>query len=111
LLSPVFASVLFRVFVLMRTGPETPAKTHYMFRGLVRGFEGFTQVIIARPIEVSMCRRGPARLYSGHEVRTTKEPKESYYNLETWAGWKRINKPCGLYLILLATAQGLFGLD
>jgi len=60
-------------------------------------------------IEVSMCRRGPARLYVGHEVRATKEPKD--YNLETWAGWKRINKPCGLYFILLATSQGLFGLN
>ena len=69
---------------MMRTSPETPARTHYMFRGLIRGFEVFTQVIIARTIEVSMCRRGPARLYLGHEVRTTKEPKESYYNLETW---------------------------
>ena len=55
-----------------------------MFRGLIRGFEVFTQVIIARNIEVSMCRRGPARLYLGHEVRTTKEPKDSYFNLETW---------------------------
>ena len=82
-----------------------------MLKGLIRGYEGFTQVIIARTIEVSMCRRGPARRSLGHEVRTTKDPKESYYNLETWAGWKRINKPYGLYLILLATAQGLFGLN
>ena len=68
----------------MRTGLETPAMTHYMFRGLICDFEGFTQVIIARNIKVSMWRRGPARRYLGHEVRTTKEPKESYYNLETW---------------------------
>ena len=54
----------------MRTDPETPAWTHYMFRGLIRGFEGFTQVIIARTIEVPMCKRGPARLYVGHEERT-----------------------------------------
>jgi hypothetical protein len=69
---------------MMRTGPETPARTHYMFRGLICGFEGFTQVMIARTIEVSMCRRGPAQLYLGHEVRTAKEPKESYHNLKTW---------------------------
>jgi len=55
-----------------------------MFRSLIHGFEGVTQVIIARTIEVSMCRRGPARLYLGHEVRTTKDPKESFCNLETW---------------------------
>ena len=82
----------------MRVSLEIPARTHYMFKGLIRGFEGFTQVIIARTIEVSMWRRGPTRLYLGHEVRTTKETKESYYNLETWAGWKRIHKPYGLHL-------------
>ena len=69
---------------MIQTSPETPVRTHYMFRGLIRGFEGFTQVIISRTIEVSICRRGPARFYLGHEVRTTKESKESYYNLETW---------------------------
>ena len=87
--------------IMMRTGQETSTRTHYMFRGLIHGFEGFTQVIIAMTIEVSICRRGPARLYLGHEVRTPKEPKESYYNLETWnwwVGWKRINKPYGLYV-------------
>ena len=68
---------------MMRTGPETPAKTHHMLRGLIHGFEGFTQVIMARTIEVSMCRRCSARRSLSHEVRTTKEPKESYYNLET----------------------------
>ena len=69
---------------MMRTGPETPVRTHYIFRGLIRGFEVFTQVIIAKTIEVSRCMTGPTRLYLGHEARTTKEPKESYYNLETW---------------------------
>ena len=83
-----------------------------MFRGLIRGFEGFTQVIIARTIEVSMCRRGPARLYLGHEVSTAKGLKESYYNMGLiglMEDYKK-GKPYGLYLILFAKAQGLFGL-
>ncbi|KAG5253247.1 Autoimmune regulator [Salix suchowensis] len=32
---------------------------------------------------LSMCRRGSIQPYLGHERRTTKESKESYYNLET----------------------------
>jgi hypothetical protein len=28
-----------------------------------------------------MCKRGPTQPYLGHEVRTTKEAKESYYNM------------------------------
>uniref|UniRef100_A0A6N2LYU7 Uncharacterized protein n=1 Tax=Salix viminalis TaxID=40686 RepID=A0A6N2LYU7_SALVM len=42
--------------MLMRkrsTIPETPARTHYMFRGLIRSFEGFNQVRIERTIGVS----------------------------------------------------------
>jgi hypothetical protein len=30
-----------------------------------------------------MCKRSPIQSYLGHEVRTTKETKESYYNLKT----------------------------
>jgi hypothetical protein len=30
-----------------------------------------------------MCKRGPTQPYLGHEVRTTKETKESFDNLET----------------------------
>jgi len=30
-----------------------------------------------------MCKRGPIQHYLGHEARTTKETKESYYNLKT----------------------------
>jgi hypothetical protein len=30
-----------------------------------------------------MCKRGPTQPYLGYEVRTTKETKESFYNLET----------------------------
>jgi hypothetical protein len=29
-----------------------------------------------------MCKRSPRQPYLGYEVRTTKETKESYYNLE-----------------------------
>jgi hypothetical protein len=49
------------------------------------GFEGFNQVRIERSIEyiLSMCKRGPIQSYLGHEVRTAKETKESYYNLDT----------------------------
>jgi hypothetical protein len=32
---------------------------------------------------LSMCKRGPIQSYLGHEVRTAKETKESYYNLDT----------------------------
>jgi hypothetical protein len=28
-----------------------------------------------------MCKRGPIQPYLGHEVRTTKETKEFYYNM------------------------------
>ena len=38
---------------VMRTDPKTPIRTYYMFRGLIRGFEGANQVRIARTIEVS----------------------------------------------------------
>ena len=38
---------------LMLTSPETPERTHYMFGGLIRGFEGFNQVKIVRTIGVS----------------------------------------------------------
>jgi hypothetical protein len=35
-----------------------------------------------------MCKRGLIQPYLGHEVRITKETKESYYNLETtWVGY------------------------
>ena len=84
-----------------------------MFRGLIRGFEVFTQVIIARTIEVSMCRRGPAQLYLGHEVSTAKGLKESYYNMGLMGlmgDYKKKGKRYGLYLILLDTAKDLFGL-
>ena len=37
----------------MRTGLETPERTHYMLRGLIRGFESFNQVRIARTVRVS----------------------------------------------------------
>ena len=65
---------------MMQTSPETPTRTHYMFKGLIRGFEGFNQVRIARTIGISrrdpntflsMFRRGPIQSYLGHEVRTT----------------------------------------
>ena len=39
---------------LMQTIPETPARTLYMFRGLIRGFEVFTQVMIARTVYISV---------------------------------------------------------
>jgi hypothetical protein len=69
---------------VMRTSLKTLAMTRYMFRGLIRDFEGFNRVRIVRTVGVSIYRRGPIQPYLGHEVRTAKEPKESYYNLETW---------------------------
>jgi hypothetical protein len=32
---------------------------------------------------LSMCKRGPTQPYLGYEMRTTKETKESFYNLKT----------------------------
>ena len=56
-----------------------------------------------------MFRRGPIQLYLSHEVRTTKDPKESYYNMGLMGFMEDyIKKPYGLYLILLATTQDLF---
>ena len=50
--------------------------------------------------------------YMGHEVSTAKGLKESCYNMGLiglMEDYKK-GKPYGLYLILLAKAQGLFGL-
>ena len=69
---------------VMQTSLETPTMTRYMFRGLIRGFEGFKRVRIVRTVGVSIYKKGPIQPYLSHEVRMAKEPKESCYNLETW---------------------------
>lgn len=38
---------------VMRIGLETPTRTYYIFRGLIRGFEGVNQVRIIKTIKVS----------------------------------------------------------
>ena len=52
---------------MMQTSPKTTVRTHYMFRGLIRGFEGFTQVIIARTI-----RCGPAQKHQQGPITCSK---------------------------------------
>jgi hypothetical protein len=69
-----------------------------------------------------MCKWGPIQPYLGHEVRTIKETKESYYNLEiTWVatfffvsrikrlhGKQALNRFCNILLpsLLLMAKHG-----
>ena len=60
-----------------------------------------------------MWKRGPIQPYLGHDMSTTKEPKEFYYNMGLMGlieDYKK-KKAYGLYLILLVTTQDLFGLN
>ena len=64
-----------------------------MFKGLIRGFEGSNQVRIARTIGVSRGDLGTSYPCAGGvqynliwamKLGQQKDPKESYYNMETW---------------------------
>ena len=60
-----------------------------------------------------MWRRGPIQPYLGHKVSTTMEPKEFHYYMGLMGLMEDYKKkePYGLYLILLATTQDLFGFN
>ena len=98
---------------MMRTGPETPARTHYMFqmvqwhglgqRHWKRQWMHWSWRLSRGDLSTSYPCAGGVQynLIWAMKLGQQKDPKESYYNMETWdwwAGWKRINKPYGLYL-------------
>ena len=58
-----------------------------------------------------MCRRGPIQPYLSHEVSTTNEPKESYYNMGLMGLMEDYKKKVLWALRETPTAQCLFGLN